>query len=280
MKDTISKLKGKVYGQIYEEYIVDYILFRRNELNLWDYISDDVILDHESFKGESHENSVDYDEFDRKIIVNIPTLKSKLESVKVFGDYMLNWMTAIFEIEYALDDIRLKKEIDNGVVNCETSICNAVNDYNYGNSILLKIIRFVPFFYSFLDSKTTRAMSTENPIERIKYIHAYFNTLSVVSRIGIDPYKVELFKQSYEDKLLAGYLENDHSVYPLKSFFFQNSFLEGFYLMHKNFKWFNLKDMMSISNANDNVTDLKERLALGLPIDLLDYLSVDKKRTR
>ena len=46
MKDTISKLKGKVYGQIYEEYIVDYILFRRNELNLYEYISDDVILNH------------------------------------------------------------------------------------------------------------------------------------------------------------------------------------------------------------------------------------------
>ena len=50
--------------------------------------------------------------------------------------------------------------------------------------------------------------------------------------------------------------------------------------MHKNFKWFNLKDMMSISNASDVVTDLNERLALGLPIDLLDYLSVDKERIR
>ena len=280
MKDIISKLKGKIYGQISENDIIDYILFRRNELNLRDYISDDVILDHESFKGESHENSVDYDEFDRKVIVNIPTLASKLKSVEIYGDYMLNWMTTIFEIECALDDIRLKKEIDNGVINCETSICNALNDYNYGNSILLKFIRFIPFLYSFLDSKTTRAMNAENPIERIKYIHAYFNTLSVVSRIGIDPDMVELFKQKYEAKLLAGYLENDHSVYPLKSFFFQNSFLEGFYLMHKNFKWFNLEDMMSISNAKDNVTDLKERLALGLPIDLQDYLTVVRKRIR
>lgn len=276
MKDIISKLKGNVYGQIYENDIVDYILFRRNELNLRDYISDDVILDHESFKGESHENSVDYDEFDRKVIVNIPTLASKLKSVEVYGDYILNWITTIFEVEYALDDIRLKKEIDNGVVNCETSIYSAIKDYNYGSNI----IRLIPFLFEFKKSKTTKAICVENPLERMKFVHAYFNTLGIASKIGIDPETVEVFKQKVEPKLLKGYSETDHSIYPLKSYFFQNSYLEGLYYMHKNFEWFSKEDIVSISNAKDIVNDLKERLALGLPIDLQDYLTIVRKRIR
>ena len=80
-----------------------------------------------------------------------------------------------------------------------------------------------------------------------------------------------------ENEILDGYKTEDQSIYPLKSLFFQKSYLEGLHYM-KKFDWYNNEPMMSLSNATDEVNSVKDRLALGYPIDFYEHILVRKNK--
>ena len=272
MQDLKDGLKKKVYGLMYQKDIKDIINILKYKLGIEDYIYD-VNFSYEEFNGVSFENAIDYDLLNSSLIVNMPLLHSKFAPLYNKEVIPYNWMILFYEIIYAMEDIKLIKYFENEEENPETKIVKLykqfINEDNF--------IKDHKFLYLYKSSKTTNADNLIDPIERIKSVNAYFETRNIFKELNIDPTSMKCFKILFEEDLLNGYNLDDQNQYPLRNFFFQNSYLEGKLFMNK-FDWYNKEPMMAVSNASNEVNDVKDRLALGYPIDSVEYLLVRKNR--
>lgn len=268
MEKKVFNLKKYVYGLMNKDNIKELVLNMSKKYDLTDKIKD-VELTFEEFNGVSHEDPINYDQFDKILSINVPVIHSKFVQLYDKDAYVYNWMILINEIFYALEDIKLNSLIEEKVKCSETRIINLYNDFLYGEDR----IQDYPFLYNYKKDDITDANELINPIERIKSVNAYFNTLEMANKYHIKSKAIECFRNNFIDKLLNGYNEENSSEYPLKTLFFQKSYIEGRYFMSQ-FPWYDKEVMMALSNATDEVNDVRKRLALGYPIESCEQTQV------
>lgn len=269
MQNLSEGLKSIITDVIYEEDIRNIVLLLRQELKLEKYIdaTNPVEFNFETFHGLSLENTIDYSEYEKQLSVNMSVLNSKLSSNNDISDRVLNWMKLLYEIFYIMEDIQIIKYLNENKKNDVTKIIGLYEDFKANKA---GIFEFNKYLHNYKADQVTKNEVIEDPIDRIKKIHAYFYTLDVFKKMHLNSYYMEKFKSLFTDELLRGYSINNQNVYPLRNVFFQNSYIDGsLYMM--NFSWFKNESMVSLSNATENVPKLEERLALGYPIESVEY---------
>ena len=269
MQNLSEGLKSIITDVIYEEDIKNIVLLLREELHLERYIdvTNPVEFNFETFHGLSLENTIDYSEYEKKLSVNMSVLNSKLSSINDISDRVLNWMKLLYEIFYIMEDVQIIKYLNENKKNNVTKIIGLYEDFKANKASLSE---FNKYLHNFKSDQITKNEVIEDPIDRIKKIHAYFYTLDVFKKMHLNSYYMEKFKSLFTDELLKGYSINNQNIYPLRNVFFQNSYIDGsLYMM--NFPWFKNESMVSLSNATENVPRLEERLALGYPIESVEY---------
>ena len=273
MKNLKEDLKTKVYDLMYKNDIRDIVKILTNEYGLNDYIRN-VSFSEEEFRGLSLENAIDYDQIGGELIINMSVLHSRFMKLTDSEAYPYNWMILFREICIAIEDVRLIKYENENVINPETRIKRAFDAFvdNESNN------NYYGFLEQYKKDKVNKFQPVINPIERIKSIRSYFHTVDTFKKLQIDSTSIIRFKTLYDDELLEGYSINDQNVYPLHNLFFKSSYLEGRDFMKRFFKWYNDEGMVALSNATDEVNSLKERLALGYPIESTEYVRVRKDK--
>jgi len=269
MQNLKEELQGKVFGSIYKEDIQKIVEYLTYKMTLQGYITG-VIFSEEEFKGVSYEDAVDYDEIGRELIFNKSVIASKFVDTTNNEDMIpYNWMVLFREIFIALEQVKFFKYKDQGIINDETIIIKTFHDFIEEESV----VDNYSFLRNYKANETTRFDDISDPIERIKSIHAYYHTLEIFEKLRIPSIALTTFKDRYQDELLKGYTLSDQGKYPLRSVFFRNTYLDGLRYMSK-FKWFDNEAMVALSNATNHVHSVKERLALGYPIDFIEYQQV------
>lgn len=275
MRNLKEDLKSVVNDVIYYGDIKDIILILREKFSLQDYINKNtpVEFNDEKFRGESFENAIDYDQFSKTLIVNMSVLKNKITTQ--YNNFLqpYNWMIVMYEILYVFEEIKLLKYQNEKIKNHVTKIIEVFNDFNTE----LTDASNYNFLKNYKLNETTKNQEIVNPVERIKMMHAYFNTLSIFEKILSTNAPIKDFKQLFDQEILKGYAINNQNIYPLRNLFFQNSYIDGQIFMNR-FSWYDNEAMVALSNASKEVRDVKERLALGYPIDSIEYTLVRKNR--
>ena len=269
-------LKTYINDKIYTEDITNIVLYLRNKLNLQYYINAENPVDFsvEEFHGESLEDPIDYSEPTKQLMVNMSVLGSRLTPEYDASTQPFNWMKLLYEIFYIMEDVKITKYLEERTKNNITKIIKLYDDFKNNKATNLEFTKYID---AFKKDEIGLSDSVEDPIERIKKVHAYFNTLDVFKKIHLDKYYINGFKNSFINELLKGYAANNQNVYPLRNVFFQNSYIDGTLFMVR-FPWYENESMVSLSNATKEVHSLEERLALGYPIDYIEYQLVRDRK--
>ena len=272
MQNLKDDLKDKIYGLMYKQDIRDIVKILTYDYCLNNYIRN-VSFSEEEFKGFSLENAIDYDQINKELVINLSVLHSKFISLDNNDAYVYNWMILFRELFMTIEDVRLLKYEDDRTINPETTIKSAYEE--------LKSNESNNNYYSFLDQYKIKMVNKcepiSNPVERIKSVRSYFNTINIFEGLNIKSEAIDMFKKEYDKELLEGYSILDQGTYPLRNIFFKSSYLQGKYFMERYFgRWYSDEGMVALSNATNEVHDLKERLALGYPIESIEYKRVRK----
>lgn len=269
-------LKTYINDLIYEDDIKNIILLLREQLNLQKYIdiNNPVDFNFEEFHGVSFENPIDYSEYNRLITVNMSVLRSKFTPSYDPSTQPINWMMLLYEIFYIMEDIKIIKYTEENEKNNITKIIKLYDDFKANKR---STFEFNKYLDAYKKEEITSCEYIDDPIDRIRKVHAYFNTLNVFKKIHLNEYYINQFKNVYGGELLKGYAINNQNVYPLRNVFFQNSYIDGTLFMN-NFSWFKNDSMVSLSNATHEVASLEERLALGYPIESVEYNLVRRNK--
>ncbi|MBR5662691.1 MAG: hypothetical protein IKX00_03440 [Bacilli bacterium] len=276
MHNLEEGLKAYITDLIYEDDIKNIILLLREQFELQKYIdlNNPVDFNFEEFHGVSFENPIDYSEYNRQITVNMSVLRSKFTKTFDPSTQPYNWMVLLYEIFYIIEDIKIIKYTEENIKNNVTKIIKLYEDFKANKVSALEIKKYID---GYKKDEITSCEIIEDPVERIRKVHAYFNTLNVFKKIHLNDYYMNQFKLNYNAELLNGYQINNQNVYPLRNVFFQNSYIDGTLFMN-NFAWFKNESMVSLSNATSEVNSLEERLALGYPIESIEYNLVRKNK--
>lgn len=243
--NKITNLIGKDYGL--DEYI------------------NGVEFSYEHSQGLSHENTIDFDYFAKQLIINIPLIQTRLHQLYNDADYQYNWMALFYELIYAIEDVKLDKDVNDNKNTPEVKIYNLYKQF-LENPVLIDNL----FFEKNIKNKINLSENLIDPLERIKTTHAYFYTYNLFTSLKVNKIALENFQITYGQDLLNGYSASNQGMYPLRNLFSQNSkFNEIMYM--RNFKWFSSSDIKSLSDAAEEVHKVEERLALGYPIDSIEY---------
>lgn len=275
MQDLKGYISLRCNGVIYADDIKNIVLMLMNKYDLYKYINHNFPVDinfddmktNYKFQAPSLEDAIDYDEHNGLLIFDMSVLSSKMTPLYHEDDASFNWIMLLYEILYSFEDIKLYKNKKEGISDNVTRIVSAYDEFVNET----RIIQYIPEVYNYKNNKTTSNIEVCNPFDRIKKIHAYFYTLDIIKGTSIHPNAINRFNTIFESELLKGYSEKDQNVYPLRNVFLQNSYLDGQTYMYRKFSWYNNEPMVAISNATKEVPSVKERLALGYPIDLFDY---------
>ena len=277
MQNLKEDLKRKTTGLINKKDVLSIVQILTYELGLEDYVKN-ISFSEEEFRGISLENSIDYDPSSCELVINMPVLHAKFkpftydekENIRII---QFNWMLFFYEIFYAFEDVKHYKYQDKNINNHETRIIKACHEFN-GQ----EIFNSFDFIKHIKNDKVTKKDLLSDPVERIKVMNAYFETLRVFINIETDPKLIDLFKNLFSDKILKGYSQSDQGKYPIYNYFLQNTYIEGLYFLKRYFPWYDNEPMVALSNATRDVNDLKQRLAYGYPIDYTEYISVRKRK--
>lgn len=283
MQDLKGYIKDKSNGVIYAEDIKNLVLMLKDKYGLSNYINHNFPVDinfddmktNYKFQAPSLENAIDYDEINGLLIFDMSVLSSKMAPLYTEEDATFNWIMLTYEILYSFEDINLYKYKNERIKNPVTHIIDAYDEFINES----RIIQYLPEVYNYKNNnKPTSTIDVINPFERIKKLHAYFNTLDTIKGINLNENAINRFKKIFEFELLKGYSVNDQNTYPLKTTFMQGSYLDGHTFMMRKFKWYNSEAMVAISNASREIPSIKERIALGYPIDSVDYTLVRRNK--
>lgn len=277
MQNLKDDLKARIHSVVTSKDISDIIILLCNKLGLRGYINNNKPLDinYDTIHGESYESAIDYDPYDKCLIINMSEFLSNFTEYYDPNTQPYNWMMLIYKLSYEMEDILLYKYETENIDNKVTEIVKIYNDFvaaskntHLENNTFLKNYKI---------EQTTKNQEIVNPIDRIKMMHAYFNTVDIFKKINIDAVTLDKFKSLFEGEVLKGYSSYDRNIYPLRNIFFQNSYFDGQFYMGQ-FSWFDNEAMNAISYATNEVNSVEERLALGYPIDSVDYNLVRKNK--
>ena len=277
MHNLKDGLKARINEIITGEDIYDIVLLLRDKFDLKKYINEYKPLEfnYEDVHGESLESAIDYDPNERTLIINNNEFMSKFTPTYDVNTQPYNWMILIYELLYEMEEILLYKyEVEN-IDNNVTEIVKLYEDFIARSKNAST--EYSKFLRDYKSNETTKNTEIVNPVERIKMLHAYFNTLDIFKKINTDINTINKFKSIFACEVLKGYSIDDQNVYPLRNIFFQNSYLDGQFFMGQ-FSWYDNEAMNSISDATKKVNSIEERLALGYPIDSVDYNLVRRNK--
>lgn len=277
MQNLKDDLKMKIHDIVTNKDICDIVILLRDKLELRNYINNTkpVDINFDTIHGESHESAIDYDPNERNLIINMSEFMSKFTENYDPNTQPYNWMVLVYELSYEMEDILLYKYETENIINNVTEIVRIYNDYlaTSKNSFT----ESSTFLKNYKIEQTTKYQDIVNPVDRIKMMHAYFNTIDIFKKLNIDPKIMNQFKSNFDGEILKGYSAYDQNIYPLRNIFFQNSYFDGQFYMGQ-FSWFDNEAMNAISDATKKVNSLEERLALGYPIDSIDYNLVRRNK--
>ena len=204
MQNLSEDLRKIITDIIYEEDIKDIIILLRSELGLQKYInaSNPVEFNFETFHGVSLENPIDYSVYDKQLSVNMSVLSSKFSRISDLSDNVLNWMKLLYEIFYIMEDIKFIKYQNENIKNNETKILKLYEDFKNNKA---SISEFNKYLHEYKSDQITKCEVIEDPIERIRKIHAYFNTIDIFKKMHLKSSYIDQFKELFTEELLKGY---------------------------------------------------------------------------